>query len=69
MSADRAIAKAGLKSRLILQVHDELIVEAPIEEAGQTAELLKQAMESAMTLSVPLVADVRQGTSWADCKD
>lgn len=66
--ADRALKEAGLKARLILQVHDELIVEAPESEAAQAAALLQQAMEGAMELSVPLVAEVCQGQSWAACK-
>ncbi|NLB44411.1 MAG: hypothetical protein GX821_04505, partial [Clostridiaceae bacterium] len=65
---DQALRQAGLKARLVLQVHDELIIEAPLDEAGQAADLLKSAMESAMTLSVPLVAEVSNGTSWAACK-
>lgn len=61
--------QSGLKSRLVLQVHDELIVEAPVAEAGIAAQLLKQAMEDALTLSVPLIAEVKQGQRWSDCKD
>jgi DNA polymerase-1 len=66
---DRALKEAGLKAQLILQVHDELIVEAPEHEADQAAELLQQAMEGAMALSVPLVAEVCRGHSWAACKN
>lgn len=65
---DRALRQAGLAARLILQVHDELIVEAPAAETTEAAAILKREMEQAMTLSVPLVADVRSGRSWADCK-
>ena len=60
--------KAGLKASLILQVHDELIVEAPLAEAAAASAILKKAMENAMQLNVPLLAEVRQGASWADCK-
>lgn len=62
------LRKAGLKSGLILQVHDELIVEAPLSEADQAASILQDAMINAMQLRVPLVAEVHQGRSWADCK-
>ena len=65
---DQALRQAHLKARLVLQVHDELIIEAPQDEAAQAADLLKTAMESAMALSVPLVAEVSSGASWAACK-
>ena len=65
---DRALREAGLKSRLILQVHDELLLECPPEEAEQAAALLREAMEGAISLQVPLVAEVHQGTNWAEAK-
>ncbi len=66
--AAAALKAAHLNARLILQVHDELIVECPEQEADQAAELLRAEMEHAMDLSVPLLADVRRGFCWADCK-
>ena len=65
---DRALREAGLKSRLILQVHDELLLECPPEEAEQAAALLREAMEDAIELQVPLVAEVHQGQNWACAK-
>ena len=65
---DRALREAGLQSRLILQVHDELLLECPPEEADRAAELLREAMEGAIELSVPLVAEVHRGASWAEAK-
>ena len=65
---DRALREAGLQSRLILQVHDELLLECPPEEADRAAELLREAMEGAISLSVPLVADVHRGANWAEAK-
>ena len=56
----------GLAARLILQVHDELIVEAPLEEAQQAARILKEEMEGAVQYSVPLTADVHQGANWLE---
>ena len=53
----RALAEAGLKSRLLLQVHDELLFEAPEDEAPALTALARQVMESAATLSVPLVVE------------
>jgi DNA polymerase-1 len=62
------LATGGFLGRLILQVHDELIVECPREEADRVAELLRACMEQAFDLDVPLVADVRVGDSWYDTK-
>ena len=60
------LEKEGLAARLILQVHDELIVECPESEAELAARLLKEEMESAASLSVPLTADVNQGKTWLE---
>ena len=62
------LAQEGLEARLILQVHDELIVECPQAEQDRVCALLAQCMESAAKLSVPLVADVHAGHSWFDTK-
>ena len=63
---DAALRDAGLAARLVLQVHDELIVECPEEEAEQVKELLKTEMESVAQLSVPLIADAKAGRTWAE---
>ncbi len=63
-----ALRSGGYKSRLILQVHDELIVEAHKDEIKQVAEILKSCMETAANLSVPIPVDVGEGTSWYDAK-
>ena len=55
----------GFAGRLVLQVHDELIVECPESEAERVSALLKEAMEGVMALSVPLLAETGAGTSWA----
>ena len=62
------LKKEGLKSKLILQVHDELLLECPPEEAEQAGKLLKDAMEHVIELRVPLLAEVHQGTNWAEAK-
>ena len=62
------LKKQGLRAQLILQVHDELLIEAPKEEAEQVAGILKQCMEQVYHLSVPLVADVKTGESWYETK-
>jgi len=59
---------AGYKARLLLQVHDELLVEAPAAEARDVADLVKKHMEGAAQLAVPLVADVGIGENWLDAK-
>ena len=62
-----AVLKAeGLKSRMLLQVHDELLFEAPAEEAETLAGVVKQVMESAAVLSVPLVVETGIGKTWAE---
>ncbi|HWS29506.1 MAG TPA: DNA polymerase I [Clostridia bacterium] len=63
-----ALQKEGLKSKLILQIHDELIIDAPREEARRAGEILCDCMQNAMKLRVPLLADVRTGRSWFDTK-
>ena len=68
IAASRELKKHAPQSRLILQVHDELVVEAPEADAPRVAELLRAAMESAAKLSVPLTAEVKWGKSWGDCK-
>ncbi|MGI5962101.1 MAG: DNA polymerase I [Lawsonibacter sp.] len=62
----RRLLSEGLQGRLVLQVHDELIVECPEEEADVVQHLVKEEMEAAITLPVPLVADTSAGFSWAD---
>ncbi len=60
------LRKAELRSRMLLQVHDELLFEAPEEEATRLADLVKQVMERAATLAVPLVVETGQGRNWAE---
>ena len=65
---DERLAREGLQARLILQVHDELIVEAPMHEMMQVAMLLQEEMEGAVKLSVPLTAEAAIGETWYDAK-
>ena len=62
------LKKRGLQTRLILQVHDELILEAPESEAEEAAELLRSCMEGVMQLKVPLRTDISTGGDWRACK-
>lgn len=59
----------NMKAKLILQVHDELIVEAPLEEAEKAAAILQEEMQNAAQLSVPLKVDVNKGENWYVAKD
>ncbi len=68
LRVDRALKEAGMKAKLVLQVHDELIVEAPESEAEEVASLLTREMEAAYELHVPLVAEASIGANWYDAK-
>ncbi len=68
VNVSRALKKSGLDARLIMQVHDELIVEANESCAQEAAEILIREMEAAAKLSVPLTADCGSGSSWLEAK-
>ena len=68
INVHRALKKEGIDARLILQIHDELIVEAHKDCASRAAEILRNEMESVARLSVPLTVDLNVGQSWYDCK-
>ena len=61
----RALGERGLRSRMLLQVHDELLFEAPEDEVLPLEALAAELMESSMTLAVPLKVDIKAGTDWA----
>lgn len=60
--------KANMKSRLLLQIHDELLIEAALDEKEQVKDILREEMMGACQLSVPLEIDVQEGMSWFDAK-
>ncbi len=62
----KALTRAKLKAKMLLQVHDELIFEVPMDELEKTAEVVRKTMESAAQLSVPLVCETGTGPSWAE---
>ena len=66
VNVHRRLAEEGLEAKLILQVHDELIVECPDSEAERVKEILTYEMENAAALSVPLTVDAHIGHSWAE---
>jgi DNA polymerase-1 len=61
-----ALTQAGLHARMLLQVHDELVLEVPQAELKQTSALVQDVMENAYHLSIPLVTEARSGPSWGD---
>lgn len=62
------IQKRGLQSKIVLQVHDEMMIEAVEAEKEEMKEIMKQSMETAITLRVPLIADIAEAKNWYDCK-
>ncbi len=68
IAVDRKLKENNLESRLVLQVHDELIIETKKEELEQVKNILISGMEEAANLRVPLVVDVNEGASWYDAK-
>ena len=62
------LKKQNMKSRMILQVHDELLIEAAEEEVDEVKKILKEEMEHAASLSVPLLADMHTGKNWYEAK-
>ena len=68
IAVDRALREEGLEARLIMQVHDELIVEAPEAEADRVRALLRRCMEGVFPMSVPLKTDISIGGDWRACK-
>ncbi len=63
-----ALVEAGLRGRMLLQVHDELVLECPDEELHNTAQLVRAVMEDAYHLSIPLMTDARYGKNWGEMK-
>ena len=63
------LAREGLQGKLILQGHDELIVECPPEEREQVERILQEEMEGAVRLSVPMVAEAGSGRTWFEAKE
>ena len=64
----KKLKEQKLKSKLLLQVHDELLIEAVPEEIEQVKNILKNEMENVITLKVPLIAELSVGTNWLEAK-
>lgn len=69
IKVDERMKAENLRARLVLQVHDELIVEAPQDESMRVALIVQEEMENAVKMSVPLTADAAVGRTWYDAKD
>ena len=67
INVDKKLKESGLDARLLLQVHDELLVECPREHAGAVLEMLKNEMENAVKLDVPLKVEAQSGDTWYEC--
>jgi DNA polymerase-1 len=62
------LKRQKLRARLLLQVHDELIVECPLEETERVTQLVTEQMQNVIVLRVPLIAEAKQGASWYEAK-
>jgi DNA polymerase-1 len=68
LHVDEQFKRAGLHARMLMQVHDELLIEAPEKEVEEASKILKREMESAVQLDVPLVVDIGVADNWMDAK-
>jgi DNA polymerase-1 len=68
VKVNQRLKEEHLRSRLILQIHDELLVEAYKEEAGRVAKIMVEEMQGAAELSVVLEAEVKEGSNWFEAK-
>jgi DNA polymerase-1 len=68
LKVDEALRRENFSARMVMQVHDELLIEAPEQEAEQVIALLKREMESAVELDVPLDVEAGTGSNWMDVK-
>ena len=64
----KKIQEKGLGAKIVLQVHDEMMIEAPVNEVEEVKSILKEEMENAVSLNVPLIAEISEAKNWYDCK-
>ena len=64
----KELKSRNMKSKIVLQVHDEMMIEATLDEVEDVKEILQQCMEGACKLNVPLIAEVSEASNWYDCK-
>lgn len=68
IEVQKQIEEQNLKTKLVLQIHDELLLEVPLDEEEKVKEMLKSSMENVVKLSVPLIAEVSEANDWYGCK-
>jgi DNA polymerase-1 len=68
LHVDEALRRENLRARMIMQVHDELLIEAPVDEVESVTTLLRREMERAVELDVPLEVEIGAGDNWMDAK-
>jgi DNA polymerase I len=68
VNLDAELEERAMRSRMVLTVHDEVVLEVPLEEHDSAVEVVRQIMESVVTLEVPLRVDIATGSTWADAK-
>ena len=66
VNVDRAISAAGLRSKMVLQIHDELVFDAPKEEVEELKAIIKREMTSAIDFGVPLDVEIGVGQNWLE---
>ena len=64
----REIKKRNLEAKIVLQVHDEMMLEVPTKEVEEVKQIMKESMQTAAELKVPLIAEISEATNWYDCK-
>ena len=64
----KEIKQRNLKSKIVLQVHDEMMIEAPTCEVEEIKQIVKEKMQSAISLNVPLIAEISEANNWYECK-
>ncbi len=68
LKINKRLKEENLKAKMIMQVHDEIVIDAPAKERDEVIKILRQCMENVVTLSVPLVIDISVKNNWYDCK-
>ena len=68
LKVDAALKRENLKTRIIMQVHDELLLESPNDEVERAMETVKKEMDSAVKLDVPLIVEIGAGDNWMNAK-
>ena len=68
INVNKELKRRELEAKIVLQVHDEMMIEAPEREKEEVKEIMKKEMESAIQLKIPLVAEISEAKNWYDCK-